>query len=76
MRKDFVKKNNIQLIIFAIPSLDNDEKKKIINEIIDLGIKVKSVPHLNNWIDNNLTTNQIEDINIEDLLGREPIVLE
>ena len=71
----FVKKNNIKLVIFAIPSLDNDDKTKIINEIVELGIKVKSVPHLNNWIDNKLTANQIEDIKIEDLLGREPIVL-
>ena len=66
--KEFVQKNNIKLIIFAIPSLENDEKTKIINEIIDLGINVKSVPHLNNWIDNKLTANQIEDIKIEDLL--------
>ena len=63
--KDFIKKNNIKLIILAIPSLDNEE----------LGINIKSVPHLNNWIDNKLTANQIEDIKIEDLLGREPIVL-
>lgn len=73
--KEFVKKNNIKHIILAIPSLSNNEKTRIINEIIDLGINVKSVPHLNNWIDNKLTANQIEDIKIEDLLGREPIVL-
>ena len=73
--KDFISKYNIKLIIFAIPSLDNEEKTKLINEIIDLSIMVKSVPHLNNWIDNKLTANQIEDIKIEDLLGREPIVL-
>ena len=73
--KEYVKKNNVGLIIFAIPSLNNEEKTKIINEIIDLGINVKSIPHLNNWIDNNLSTNQFEDIKIEDLLGREPIVL-
>lgn len=73
--KEFVKKNNIKHIILAIPSLSNNEKTRIINEIIDLGINVKSVPYLNNWIDNKLTANQIEDIKIEDLLGREPIVL-
>ena len=74
--KKFIDKNNLKLIIFAIPSLDNDQRKKIINNIIDLGVNVKSVPHLNNWIDNNLTVDQIEDIKIEDLLGREPIVLD
>ena len=73
--KDFINKNNVKLIIFAIPSLDHEERTNIINNIIDLGIDVKSVPHLNNWIDNNLTANQFEDIKIEDLLGREPIVL-
>lgn len=73
--KEFIKKNNITLIIFAIPSMDNEERTQIINEIIDLGLNVKSVPHLNKWIDNKLTINQIEDIKIEDLLGREPIIL-
>lgn len=73
--REFIEKNNIKTLILAIPSLNNDERKKIINEIIDLGINVKSVPHLNEWINNNLNTTQIEDIKIEDLLGREPIVL-
>ena len=75
LNKDFVEKNNVDVIILAIPSLNNDEKTRIINEIVDLGVSVKSVPYLNNWIDNDLTSNQIEDIKIEDLLGREPIVL-
>ena len=75
LNKEYIKKNNIKQIIFAIPSLKNEEKTNIINEIIDLGINVKSVPHITNWIDNKLTINQIEDIKIEDLLGREPIIL-
>ncbi len=73
--KEFVSKNNVKVIILAIPSLDKESRTKIINEIVDLGINIKSVPHLSNWIDNKLTINQIEDIKIEDLLGREPIVL-
>ncbi len=75
LNKEFIKKNNIKVIIFAIPSLDKENRTRIINEIVDLGVNIKSVPHLSNWIDNELTANQIEDIKIEDLLGREPIVL-
>lgn len=74
-KEDFIKKNNVKVIILAIPSLSKEQRTEVINEIINLGVKIKSVPHLNNWIDNNLTVNQIEDIKIEDLLGREPIVL-
>ncbi len=36
---------------------------------------MKSVPLINNWINGELKVNQIEDIKIEDLLEREPIVL-
>ena len=75
LNQDYISKNNIQTIILALPSVSKEQRTKIINEIINLGLVIKSVPHLNNWIDNDLTANQIEDIKIEDLLGREPIVL-
>mgnify|MGYP003290939217 FL=1 len=75
INKEFIDKYDIKMFIFAIPSLDYKKRRIIINEIVDLGVDVKSVPFLNNWIDNNLTADQIEEIKIEDLLGREPIVL-
>lgn len=75
LNQDYISKNNVQTIILALPSVSKEQRTKIINEIINLGLVIKSVPHLNNWIDNDLTANQIEDIKIEDLLGREPIVL-
>ena len=75
LNKDFIQKNNIKVLILAIPSLSKNDRTKIINEIVELGLNIKSVPHLNNWIDNKLNVNQIEDIKVEDLLGREPIVL-
>ena len=75
LNKEFINKNNVKVLILAIPSLSKDERTKIINNILDLGLNIKSVPHLNNWIDNKLNVNQIEDIKVEDLLGREPIVL-
>lgn len=75
LNSNYIEKNNIKVLILAIPSLDNEQRKNIVNDIMDLGVNIKSVPHLNNWIDNNFTVSQIEDIKIEDLLGRDPIVL-
>lgn len=72
---NYIRKNNIKVLILAMPSVNNEHRKNIINDIVDLGVDIKTVPHLNNWIDNKLTVNQIEDVKIEDLLGREPIVL-
>jgi FlaA1/EpsC-like NDP-sugar epimerase len=72
---DFIKNNNIDMMILAIPSISIKERKDIINKGVDLGLTVKSIPHINTWINGELTVNQIQDVKIEDLLGREPISL-
>lgn len=75
--KKFIKSHNIDTVILAVPSLDIEEKKELLNNLVETGLNVKSVPHINYWINNNnkLEANQIEDIKIEDLLEREPIKL-
>ena len=74
--KDFIQKFHVNMIILAIPSLKIEKRNEIVNSLIDLGVSVKSVPHIDSWINGNqLNFNQIQDIKIEDLLEREPIVL-
>ena len=72
---DFIQRNKIDMMILAIPSISLKERKDIINMGVDLGLTVKSIPHINTWINGELTANQIQDVKIEDLLGREPISL-
>ena len=38
-------------------------------------VKVKSVPSVEDWFDGNFSPQQIKDVNINDLLGRNPIEL-
>ena len=74
--KAFIKKYEIDLIILAMPSLKIDKRNDLVNNLLDLGVTVKSVPHVDSWINGDqLNFNQIQDIKIEDLLEREPIVL-
>ncbi|MBO4573889.1 MAG: polysaccharide biosynthesis protein [Bacteroidales bacterium] len=74
--KEFIKKFEINMIILAMPSLKIDKRNEIVNRLLDLGVTVKSVPHVENFIDgDSLNFSQIEEIKIEDLLEREPIVL-
>ena len=76
LNKGFISKHSINMVILAMPSLNIDQRNEIANKIIDLGVNVKSVPHVDSWINGNqLNFNQIQDIKIEDLLEREPIVL-
>ena len=76
LNKEFLQANNISVIILAMPSLTISQRQDIISRLMDLGVTIKSVPHVTTWIDNgNFSFNQIEEIKIEDLLEREPIVL-
>lgn len=62
-------------IIFTIGAIDKETKRLIIEEYLDLGMQVKSIPPAERWIDGELSINQIENIRIEDLLERDQIKL-
>ena len=75
MTPEFIEKNNIDAMIVAIPSLSQERNKEIIEQGLALNLTVKSIPAFDQWVDGKISTNQIQDIKIEDLLGRKPIIL-
>lgn len=68
-------KFNIKKILFTGDDLNVNGKKSTIDQCIEMGIKVLTVPQSDKWLYGKLTPNQIKDLKIEDLLHREPIVL-
>ena len=75
MTPEFVKNNDIEVLIVAIPSLSEKRNKEIFEQGLALNLIVKSIPSFDKWVDGKLATSQIQDIKIEDLLGRKPIIL-
>ena len=76
LSEEFVRKNNVEVLLIAIPSIRISLKQAIMTRGLNLGLTVKSVPHINEWINNSFSANQIQDIKIEDLLERESIKLD
>ncbi len=75
-RFDIVKavgRYDISKIIFAIPSCDGQDRKEILNLCKETGCKVLTVPGIYQLVNNEVTVRQLRDVEIEDLLGREPI---
>ena len=72
---EFIKKYDIDVMIVAIPSLSEERNKEIIEQGLALDLIVKSIPSFDKWVDGKFASNQIQDIKIEDLLGRKPIIL-
>lgn len=76
LRPTFIKTNKIEAILLAMPDITAEHKREIIEKALELKIRVKAVPHIDHWINNSFTANQIRNINIDDLLCRAPIKLD
>lgn len=68
-----VDKYRIKTIFFAIPSIEPEERRRILNICSETVCEVKVVPYLYELIENADFLGQEKNINVEDLLGREPI---
>src|SRR5690606_1320193 len=74
--KSLVKKKGIRELVVIQNTLEDERKKKIIEEAVSLSIKVLTVPPVKNWLSGNLGAKQIQKLRIEDLLQREPIKID
>ncbi|WP_425075363.1 SDR family NAD(P)-dependent oxidoreductase [Psychroserpens sp. S379A] len=72
---DLINKQNIEEVIISIQNIEPSRLLEISSILFELGLKVKIVPPVQTWIDGDLSVGQIKDVNIEDLLGREPIMI-
>ena len=61
--------NQIDLILLAIPSLTNQRRLKIINDLEKIGLPVLQIPNLDE-LTNGREINSLKPIPLEDLLGR------
>ena len=78
---DICEKENISLIIFAIPSCEEEERKRILDICSKTKCKIKIIPYISKLLfdeneDGTRLLNQVKDIRIEDLLGRPPITFD
>lgn len=71
-----IQKYKIDEIIFAIPSLNAKERKEVVEQCQRTGLPVKTMPSLEDIITGKVQVNEIREVAIEDLLGREPVKLD
>ncbi|MDB0058154.1 polysaccharide biosynthesis protein [Salibacteraceae bacterium] len=71
-----IENQEIDEIIIAVNNLAKTRKQEIVERALTKNVKVLHVPPVKNWINDELSSNQIQELKIEDLLGREPIHLD
>lgn len=78
-RKDIVKlalENQVDLIFFSIARIDPENKKEILNICQQTQAKVRVLPGIREIINDKDIFNSLRDVEIEDILGREPVKLD
>ncbi|MGG1435738.1 polysaccharide biosynthesis protein [Bacillus mobilis] len=68
--------HNIDYIIIAIPSLSRQQVNEIFEKCTKTKAKTQIVPMLEDILDGKVSVNEFRDVQVEDLLGREPVKLD
>ena len=71
--KQIVKNHCIDEIIICIANINPKRKREIINICKKTDAKIKTIPGIYEIIDEKVNITKFRDVQIEDLLGREPI---
>lgn len=68
---DLINNFSVRQILLAMPSASHAERKEILNRLEHLPVHVKTVPELFDMRSGKVHVDEIRDIDIEDLLGRD-----
>ncbi len=78
-RNDIIKickREKVDEIFFSISKIDKKDRKDIIEKCQNTGAKTRILPSTEDLIKNKTLMDNLRDIEIEDILGREPIKLD
>lgn len=73
---DLVKKFNIKKIIIAIPTLSQNRLREINRLCEGARAEVFKMPNIENVMSGEIEVNQLKKVEVEDLLGRDPVELD
>ncbi len=71
--EDLVRLRRIDRILLAMPSASRRRRREILTSLEPLGVHVQSVPNLADLISGKAKFNELCDVDVGDLLGRDPV---
>ena len=76
LSSDFLIKHRIKTLVLAIRLILPSKKSEIIQKAINSKIEVLETPAIEKWLNGHLEIRQLQKVQLEDLLGRDPIRLD
>lgn len=68
-----VKAFNISRILLALPSASRARRREVLDTLEALPVPVQSVPGMSDLVSGGMRIDELQDVKIEDLLGRDPV---
>lgn len=68
-----IKELEIRQVLLATPSASKRQRKDIFDRLEHLGVRIRSIPDLSALIQGRAQISDIQDISIEELIGRDPV---
>ena len=68
-----LRNEGVELLILANKNMEKSKLNELVDNCLTHGIRIQQVPAMLDWLNGKLDTQQLRDINIEDLLEREVI---
>jgi len=68
-----LRSEGVELLILASRQMEKWKLNELVDSCLSYGIRIQQVPAMSDWLNGKLDTQQLQDINIEDLLEREVI---
>lgn len=71
--KSLTEKHGVQQILLAVPSATRARRKQIIDSLVHLPAEVLTIPDMKDIIAGKAKIDELKDVEIEDLLGRDSV---
>ncbi len=68
-----VKQRNIGRILLAMPSASRSRRREVLDRLEELPVPVLSIPGMSDLVNGSMRIDELQDVKIEDLLGRDPV---
>lgn len=68
-----IKEYDISQVLLAMPSVAREYRREVIDKLVGLPVYVRTIPNFSSLLQGTAAITEIQDIEIEDLLGRDPV---
>jgi FlaA1/EpsC-like NDP-sugar epimerase len=64
---------HIRDVLLALPSISRKRRNEILNEMLQVKVSVRTLPSVAELVEGKVSTLDLRELDIEDLLGRDPV---